>query len=152
MYKTILVPLDGSQLAHCVLAHLESLTEGGKVDRVVLLQAVEPLPMAFGEDYALSQDVWTRLEAEHIREAETHLAKVAEGLKGIGVEVRCDVQVGRAADVIADYAEKHGVDLILMATHGRSGVSRWVMGSVADRVVRTSCTPVLLVRPPECKV
>jgi nucleotide-binding universal stress UspA family protein len=51
---------------------------------------------------------------------------------------------------IADYAEKHGLDLIMIATHGRSGISRWVYGSVADRVLCSACVPVLMVRAPGC--
>jgi nucleotide-binding universal stress UspA family protein len=58
--------------------------------------------------------------------------------------------VGKVAESIADYATKNGVDLIIIATHGRSGVSRWVWGSVADRVLRSACVPVLMVRAPGC--
>jgi nucleotide-binding universal stress UspA family protein len=53
--------------------------------------------------------------------------------------------------MLADYATQNGVDLIIIASHGRSGVSRWVLGSVADRIVRNSCVPVMMVRAPGCE-
>jgi nucleotide-binding universal stress UspA family protein len=58
---------------------------------------------------------------------------------------------GSAAEEILKYSQDNDVDLIIMSTHGRSGVSRWAMGSVADRVVRTSVAPVLLTTPKECR-
>ena len=58
--------------------------------------------------------------------------------------------MGKAAESLTEYTEKNGVDLIIMATHGRSGVSRWVWGSIADKVMRSSCVPVLLIRARGC--
>ena len=58
--------------------------------------------------------------------------------------------IGRAADRLVDFSEKNDIDLIVMASHGRSGVSRWAYGSVADKVFRASCVPVLMVRAPGC--
>ena len=57
---------------------------------------------------------------------------------------------GQAADMIADYTTKDKVDLIIITTHGRSGISRWVWGSVADRVLRSACVPVLMIRVSGC--
>ena len=68
------------------------------------------------------------------------------GKEGIGFET--EVLVGRTADTLVTYSEANDIDLILMATHGRSGISRWVRGSVADRILRASRVPVLLVRAP----
>ena len=65
-----------------------------------------------------------------------------------GGQIRADVIVGRVADSLADYADKSGFDLILIATHGRSGVSRWVWGSVADRILHAATIPILMVRAP----
>ena len=69
-----------------------------------------------------------------------------------GISARGEVVTGKAADAILDYAEKNNVDLIIMSTHGRSGISRWAFGSVADRVVRHSIAPVLLVAPAGCRI
>jgi len=66
------------------------------------------------------------------------------------VEVKTGVLKGNPAESLADYASKNKVDLIVIATHGRSGVSRWVWGSVADRLLRSACVPVLMVRAPGC--
>jgi nucleotide-binding universal stress UspA family protein len=61
-----------------------------------------------------------------------------------------EVLEGKVADTLAQWAEKNGVGLIIIASHGRSGVTRWIMGSVADRVMRSACVPVLMVRAPGC--
>ena len=58
---------------------------------------------------------------------------------------------GRVAESLVDYAEKNDIDMIVIASHGRSGVSRWVMGSVAEKMVRSSCVPVLMVKAPVCE-
>ena len=63
-----------------------------------------------------------------------------------GVEYRADVLVGKVADCLVDYVDAQKIDLVLIATHGRSGISRWVRGSIADRVLRSSKAPVLMVR------
>ena len=65
--------------------------------------------------------------------------------------MRSEVVTGRAADNLADFAAKNEVDLIIIATHGRSGISRWIWGSVADRILHSSSVPVLIVRPPGCE-
>jgi nucleotide-binding universal stress UspA family protein len=81
-------------------------------------------------------------------EAEQSLDDAKERLSKVGLEVRVEVLFGRPADKIVEYAVKEGVDLIAMATHGRSGFSRWVFGSVAEKVLRAAAIPILLIRPP----
>ena len=82
-------------------------------------------------------------------EATTYISKVAEELKKEGMVVKTRIVQGAPADSILDYTQKNQVDLIIMSTHGRSGVSRWAFGSVADRVIRNSPVPVLLSPPKE---
>ena len=67
-----------------------------------------------------------------------------------GAALNYEVLEGKVAETLAHWAEQNGVDLIVIASHGRSGVSRWVMGSVADRVLRSACVPVLMIRAPGC--
>ena len=67
-----------------------------------------------------------------------------------GAQIKTEVIMGKPAEVLADYAAKNKVDLIIIATHGRSGVSRWVWGSVADRILRSTCAAVFMVRAPGC--
>jgi len=153
MYQKILVPLDDSELAECVLPHVESIAKGCGVKTVVFVRVVEPIRMASGSDieYTFSTEDWKRMEAESRVEAENYLNQLMNGVKYDGVNVQSEVlDGGRTADVIADYASKQEVDLIIIATHGRSGVSRWVWGSVADRIMRSACVPVLMVRAPGC--
>jgi len=91
-----------------------------------------------------------RITASMVSEAEIYLKALVQGLKYNGAEVESQVKMGNVAETLIDYATAHAVDLIVIATHGRSGVSRWVWGSVADRVLRASCVPVLMVRAPGC--
>ena len=79
------------------------------------------------------------------------MSQQAEKLKSQGLTARTAVVSGNPSEEILDFAGKNQVDLIIMSTHGRSGVSRWVMGSVTDRVLRHSMVPVLAVSPPGCR-
>jgi nucleotide-binding universal stress UspA family protein len=152
MYRKILVPLDGSELAECVLPHVEAIAKGCQVTDIVFVRVAEPVqvPVA-GTDYTFTDEDWRRIETEHRSAAEEYVKQLPNRLKYEGVGVQAETLTGgTAAEVIADYATKKEVDLIIIATHGRSGVSRWVWGSVADRVLRSACVPVLMVRAPGC--
>jgi nucleotide-binding universal stress UspA family protein len=158
MYKKILVPLDGSELAECVLPHVESIAKGCSVPNVVFVRVVEPahLPVATefagGGSFSEEDAAKARKEQdEHNRaEAKQYLNNIIKQGTYDGAALKAEVIMGKPADSIAEYAEKHGVDLIVIATHGRSGISRWVYGSVADKVLRSACVPVLMVRAPGC--
>jgi nucleotide-binding universal stress UspA family protein len=152
MYKKVLVPLDGSPLAENVLAHAGSIVNGCGTETLVFLRVVEPAIYLPDDQKAkpLKWDVLDRMNEDARKEAQQYLAAIVAGTAYRGVEVQPVVIVGKTADTICEFAEKNGFDLIIMATHGRSGVKRLVWGSVADRVLRSSCVPVLLVRPPDC--
>ncbi len=79
-----------------------------------------------------------------------YLNQVAGRVKLGGAKVQTQAVTGKAAESLADYATHNEIDLIIITTHGRSGVSRWVWGSVADRILHSACVPVLMVRPPAC--
>jgi nucleotide-binding universal stress UspA family protein len=145
LYKKILAPLDGSELAERALEHVRAVTKGSRAAKVILLQVVSwPAHPA----HTLSDEL-IRSESEKAEAcAKDYLAKVADSLKRDGIAVETAIVRGGPAEEILDYAKKNEVDLIIMSTHGRSGVSRWVFGSVADRVVHHSATPVLIVTPP----
>ncbi len=149
MYQTILVPLDGSKLAECVLSHVETLARGCQAKRLIFARVVEPFYQPAG-DYVLPEGQIQKVEAESKAAAEQYLREIITRSKYDGVRMDSAVLYGRAADVLGEYADKNKVDLIVIATHGRSGVSRWVWGSVADRILRSSCVPVLMVRAPGC--
>ena len=88
-----------------------------------------------------------RIQAEVEGEATEYLGDVASKLSDKGVEVDTSVVLGTPASAIADMAHEHDYDIIAMATHGRSGISRWVLGSVTETLVRTSGNPVLVIPP-----
>jgi len=142
MYKKILVPLDGSALAECVLPHVKAIAVGCGTGQVVLLRVVEPLPA--GIPPAVDFEV---VQKAGVKAAEGYLVKVKAQLSKEGLNVEAKVLTGRPAETITDFAQREKVDLIALATHGRSGISRWVFGSVADRLVRSSSVPILLIRP-----
>ena len=148
MYRKILVPLDGSELAECAIPHVEAVARGCEAPQIVLMQVTEPIYLP-GE-YVISEKDRKRLEAQHRATAEEYLGGLRRRLGEDGLSLAAAVISGKVAETIVDYAEKNDVDLIVMATHGRSGVSRWALGSVAERVLRLSCVPVLMVRAPGC--
>jgi nucleotide-binding universal stress UspA family protein len=144
MYRKVLVPLDGSEVAECALSHMQAVASGCNVTDVVLLRVLSPLMLP--GDYVFSEGDRARMEAEHRSAAESYMEGMRKRLAESDLNVRADIIDADAAEGIVDYAHRNGVDLIIMATHGRSGIGRWALGSVADRVVRHSGIPVLLVR------
>jgi nucleotide-binding universal stress UspA family protein len=151
MYNKILIPLDGSELAECVLPHVENIVKGGGAKSVALVRVVEPFRMLSGGDSVVfSENDIKNINSETRAVAESYLKEVVSRLELAGADILTNVMEGKPAEAIADYSTKNEVDLIVIATHGHSGISRWVMGSVADRLVRSSCVPVLMVRAPGC--
>jgi nucleotide-binding universal stress UspA family protein len=142
MYKRVLVPLDGSELAEITLPYARELA--GRLDlELILFHVCEP-------NRSESQFM-CRSYAEHAAEVlqtESREVQAKTGMpkEGKAVEARSEVSTGQPAEEIVGYAGKNGIDFILMATHGRSGVRRWVLGSVSDKVLRASPVPVWLVR------
>ena len=142
MYQKILAPLDGSELAERALEHIKTVTEGSRASKVVLLQVI---PWPAHPAHTISDEL-IRSEGEKAEAgARDYLARVADSLKADGIAVEIDIAYGGAAEAILDYAKKNKVNLIVMSTHGRSGVSRWFFGSVAERVLRHSVIPVLII-------
>jgi nucleotide-binding universal stress UspA family protein len=148
MYKKIMVPLDGSELAECVLPHVEAFIEGCHVNHIVFVRVVEPAATFYSGDYPISPEVMKKRETAGERVARDYLDQVVGRLEHKRTELHSEVLVGNVADSLADFSEINEFDLILIATHGRSGVNRWVRGSIADKVLRSSNIPVLMVRAP----
>jgi nucleotide-binding universal stress UspA family protein len=148
MYNKILVPLDGSEFSECTLGHVKTIAMGCQIPNVVLFRVVKPLPDTYGTAKGLRREADEKAE-NHVKE---YLAEVADRLKKEGLAVETAVAHGLPAEEILDYAKKNGVDLIIMSTHGRSGVSRLAFGSVTDKVLRNSITPVLTVAPQGCRI
>jgi len=163
MYKKILVPLDGSKLAECALPHAEELAKGCNTDEIILIsvteqirgltQAPEARELYHGSDRPGFQGAGAGVIVtlgKKERQAQRYLDKVAKLLEAKGVKVRTEVLFWPPAEAIASYAERNGVDIIVMSSHGHSGPSRWAHGNVADRVLRSASVPVLMVRAPGC--
>ena len=136
------------------MPHVEAITTGCKITNVVFARVVNPVQLpasvpASGE-FGFSEKERQQLQMQHKQAAEAYLKKMVASTRLEGAVLSYEVLHGNVADALAHWAEKNGVDLIIIASHGRSGISRWVMGSVADRVLRSACVPVLMVRAPGC--
>jgi nucleotide-binding universal stress UspA family protein len=167
MYKKVLVPLDGSKLAECALVHAEALATGCDTEEIILVSATErvqgygavegstePLVLSGGGWLGSIQPPLQRLVPKELgkkeKQAQRYLGRIAKKLETKGIKVRTEVLFWPPAEAIASYAEDNGADIIVMSSHGRSGPSRWAHGSVADKVLRASHVPVLIVRAPGC--
>ena len=144
MYTRILVPLDGSALAERALPHAGGIGRATGAE-VILLQVVQaPL----GDAPEAGQTEEDRAIREVAVEALSYLGTIAGKLKEEGsIKVRTEVLEGPAADGILGFAHREDVDLIIMSTHGRTGISKLLMGSVAEKVMLTTKRPVMLIKP-----
>ena len=142
--QRILVPLDGSSLAEAALPKAAALAEASGAE-LLLVRAAQAHALP-GTDPAEAQ-------VKVVREAEEYLAEVADRLRAAGAaKLECSVWYGPAAYTIVEAATLHHVDLIVMTTHGRSGLGRLILGSVAESVLRGTAIPILLLRAEEAPV
>jgi len=137
MFSRILVPLDGSPTAEAALGMARALLDrvGGDL---LLVRVVEVSPRMEADTERVTQSLR--------EQADRYLEEVAFKLASEGVPARRLVRVGPVVDTLQDVAKNEGATLVAMSTHGRTGISRWVLGSVAERMIRSSPVPVLLVR------
>ena len=168
MDDKVLVPLDGSELAESVLPHVAAFARGC-IAEVILLQVIAPpgdetralfqslrleMPVSPQPDLvegmtAVAHPIYREQEMASLRvNAQRCLNRAKNQLAESGLDVRAEVLFGRPAQKIVEYAEREGIDLIAMATHGYSGFRRRVFGSVAEKVLRTTSLPLLLITPP----
>jgi len=153
--KTFLVPLDGSERAEAVLPHVETLARQRTAEpvNVILLRGCDPpvapsyyspemsgVPLNWGE--FMEQETARCRQAAH-----EYLAGVTERLESTGAQVTSLILVGKPADEIIQTAAENPLSVIVMTTHGRSGISRLVYGSVAESVLTAASNPILLIRP-----
>jgi nucleotide-binding universal stress UspA family protein len=147
MYRKILVPLDSSELSELSLEHVKKVVADDKSE-IILLIVLEPVSyLAYASSTALREDTVRNIEKENQAHARGYVDKVAGGLKKEGLNARGVVVWGRPADEILKYIRENKVELVIMSTHGRSGIPRWAFGSVADKVIRYSTAPVLIIPP-----
>ena len=150
MYKKMLVPLDESELAECVLPHVEAFIKGFRIAEIVFVRVLEPMAISTSAGPRMMEDLKER-ESAREASARNYLSQIVDRLAHDGTAMHAVVLEGRVTESLVDYTGKNGIDIILIATHGRSGVTRWVRGSVADKILRSANVPVLMVRAPGTK-
>ena len=142
LIRRILVPLDGSVTGEAAIPQAETLARALGAE-LILFHAVEPLTGFIGsEAYA----IYPEKEGQRSEAAVGYLDRVEKGLQEKGLRTSSAVDLGSASEKILEYAEANFIDLIAMSTHGRSGIGRWVFGSVTDKVLHAGDTPVLTVQ------
>ena len=135
MYKNILLPLDGSEISESAIPHVQALALGCGTKKVTIAHVVE-------------RKRYEGMLAAGKRPG-VYLQRTAERLKAKGINTHIELLTGDASEAIVSYADNSPCDIIVMASHGRSGVTRWAIGSVADKVFRASSVPVLMVKASE---
>jgi nucleotide-binding universal stress UspA family protein len=146
--RNILVPLDGSDLAREALTLVKTFAK--PLGAAVTLVRIIPIPnaMYIASPYTpmMTQPYFDEAIAAEREAAIADLDASAEELRGVGIAATSVVQTGSPANRLLDLLAEHTFDLVVMSSHGRTGIRRWVLGSVAERLVETSHTPVLIVR------
>ncbi|MCE5262321.1 MAG: universal stress protein [Deltaproteobacteria bacterium] len=142
MYPKVLVPLDGSELAECALEEVKKLVKGGLVREIVLFSVIAIPQLALGEGIDYQQ-----FRKSHFDGFQEYLEKIRSRIASAEVMVNAEVQEGNPAQMIINYVRKNAVDLIVIATHGYSGMKKLMFGSVALQVLHDADVPVLLIRP-----
>jgi len=148
MFKTILVPLDGSKRAEAILPYVEDLARQNH-GRLVLMQVIDPWSYTSVAPNGALPSLYDSLIEQLRQNAEIYLAGVRADLLSQGIETKTRVDVGSAVTQIMAAAQQEQADLIAMASHGRTGLQRVFYGSVAAGVLHVVDRPLLLVRAPE---
>lgn len=146
-FKKILVPLDGSLIGEAALPYAEELAIVNMAEMFLLQIVTTNQDLALAESYTSSLGQLSEEYARHaMSQATEYLNRIKERLERKRIVAHVHVEIGFPAEQIISYAREHDIDMIAMSTHGRSGVNRWLMGSIADKVMRASSVPVLMIR------
>ena len=142
MYRKILVPLDGSKVAEGVLPHAKALAYSQGAELILLTVGANPsLDFAFSDPGIAQQAI-----QEQEERSKKYVSEIENQLKEAGFKTSTLLRIGSVAETILEVAEEVQADIIAMSTHGRTGAARWLLGSIAERVVRNSKIPVLMIR------
>ncbi|QLK25481.1 universal stress protein [Natrinema zhouii] len=147
MYEKILVPTDGSETAEKAVEHALDLAEqyGAEVHALYVLDT-NAMSLSLGGEQLDRIEQGNYGEMDEVRErADSATGFVADRAAERGLEVVEHVSAGRPHSMIANYADKNGIDLVVMGSHGRSGVKRALLGSVTERTLRSTSVPILVV-------
>jgi nucleotide-binding universal stress UspA family protein len=143
MYKKILVPLDGSPLAEAVLPHAEALAKSEHAEIIILRVPNAPVSEFLSRDPMIAEMIHDDME----KESEEYVHNKVAALEKENIKVTGITKDGSVPDTILAVADETHADIIAMSTHGRTGVSRWLMGSVADKIIHHAHIPVMLIHP-----
>lgn len=147
IYKKIVVPIDGSGWSERAIPHAAAIARTNQAE-LILLHVFRPPAYEFTDQIALA-GVEDQLDAMR-QEIKQYLMSVRNQLRAENFQVRVQMIEGAdAAHLIIDYVNSEGVDLVVMSTHGRTGLARFIFGSVAGKVVQGARVPVMLIRPDE---
>ena len=151
MYQTLLVPLDGSPRAESILPHVEDLAMQFK-SKVIFLQVVEP-SLQFVNPSLYETTIQIDIIHEHLidfkrkkEEITAYLSGIQEGFQKKGIDTGIIVEQGPAVETIISVAQRENAELIAIASHGRSGLSRVFYGSVAAGIMHKIDRPILIIR------
>jgi nucleotide-binding universal stress UspA family protein len=155
MYRKVLVPLDGSEMAECTLGEVKALVKDGFAGEINVLNIVKidiPWAQMKNEANTGSFDI-NAVRDQAYASAKQYLVDLESRLASEGIKVKTAfVEANRPAETIVEYARKNGMDMIIIATHGHTGLKKMLLGSVASGVLNESHVPVLLIRPEACRL
>lgn len=144
------MPLDGSAISECVLPHAEKIAGGCGTALITLLRICEP-PVILADYPPVLGHGWedhVKQETAHLQQqCRSYLEKTQKRLEKTGIQVIAETRLGKPAEQILRFAEENQIDIIIMASHGHAGITRWAYGSTAGKVIQASSVPVLLVKP-----
>ncbi len=144
--KKILVPSDFSEFSDNAINEAADIAEkyGSKM---ILLHVISPEVQQCADQYCMSADLVEQYESASIKHSREALEKRAKAVaESRGIDVSFDVQRGYTSDIILDEQKRLNADLIVIASHGRTGLKKYLMGSVADKVVRSAECPVIVIK------
>ncbi len=153
MFKHVLIPLDGSEIAEKAIDYARHITDpnGGHITLLTALDVPEyPPAMYYPAGVAAYEINQQTMNEQVIPQAQEYLQRIAESFKDAGYITHIEAIIGDPAQTIVEHAEKHEADAIVMSTHGRTGFSRWLFGSVALKVLGSARCPVFII-PARCQ-
>lgn len=151
MHRKALVPLDGSEMAECSLSHVKDFVKDGTVGEVTLLHVIR-VDIPWQGVYEQCLDI-EGLRKKLFAISEKYLADISSRLAAEGIQARTEtIESNYLADAVNEYALKHGMDMIFVATHGYTGLKKMLLGSTALSILQHSHVPVYLIRPEACRL
>jgi nucleotide-binding universal stress UspA family protein len=153
MFDHVLIPLDGSKVSEAALPYAQRLGTGDGKKKITLVRVIERVK---GYDRVVDAskgpggEIVSQSRTPGEQEAHEYLGRVAKGLEDEGFKTEAQVLLGDPAEAIAFHAEHNPCDVIVMCSHGRSGTSKLTHGSVAEKVFKSTCVPLFMVRGPGC--